>query len=640
MSPVVTRVRRMVVTAVLGALAGAAALVLLYAFKPGVVLDMATDLPPVARGFYPIERAPDGLTFAWTRDRAELHLPGLDRRSPWNVRVRFRGARPHPEPQPEVRLAIDGRVDARCAASNRWEEISVTIPPSASDRGVVLTLIVSSTFVPGPADARALGVVVDEIRVAPATDTVALPPRRTIGGAMISAGLFGLAVAAIGLTTVSAVGVAMVVALGQAAVMTRGMGPYLPYGGNLAWWAFVVSCLLVAAVFTIERGSGRRFRNTARFAAVFAAAALYLELAVLLHPSMPIGDGLFHAHRFEWVLSGRLFFTSVAPGSYQFPYAIGLYAAAAPFALVVHGLPAYVDLLRTIVAVAATLAGLLVYLMIVRASGDRLGAAIAAALVHLVPMHFQVQVTGNLTNGFAQSLFLVTVALVALGVARERHRRGLAVTAVVALATALSHTSAFAILVVALVLVALAFRWRGGPVLGGSWRGIAAVAAFATTAAVILYYAHFLDTYREQFSRIGLELGRPAAESDPGGRSAWDRLVLVPHNLLTYYGAPVLALAAAGASWFWQQPRPTRLSLTLAGWAAGCFAFLVLGVVTPVDMRYYLAFYPAMAVLAGVGASWLWRAGTASRAASGALMGLAVIRAVWEWLRPLAGWQY
>jgi Ca2+/Na+ antiporter len=628
----------MVVAAVLGAFAGAAALVLFYAFKPGVVLDMGTDLPPVARGFYPIERAPDGLTFAWTRDRAELHLPGLDRRSPWTATVRFRGARPAGVRQPEVWLAVDGRIDGRRDASNAWEELSVTVPAStANDRGVLLTLQASSTFVPGPGDPRQLGVVVDEIRLVPATSVVALPPRRTIGGAMISAGLFGLAVAAIGLTTVSAVAASVVVALGQGAAMARGLGPYLPYGGDLAWWALAIASLLVLSVLAIERGARLRFRNTARFAAIFAAAALYLELAVLLHPSMPIGDGLFHAHRFEWVLSGRYFFTSVAPGGYQFPYAIGLYVAAAPFAAVVHGVAAYVDLLRTMVAVAATLAGLLAYPIVVRAYGDRLAAAIAAALVHLVPMHFQVQVTGNLTNAFGQSLFFVTLALVALGVVRERHLRGTMVAAAVALGAALSHTSTFAILVATLLLAAAVFLWRGGPQLRGSWRAIATVAACAAVAAIAVYYAHFLDTYREQFSRIGGELGRPAAESDPGGRSLTDRMALVPYNLLTYYGAPVIALAMAGGAWLWRQPRHTRLSLTLAGWAGACVVFLGLGVLTPVDLRYYLAFSPALAILAGLGASWLWQGGAAGRAMAGTLLALAVARAVWEWLRPLAG---
>jgi len=56
--------------------------------------------------------------------------------------------------------------------------------------------------------------------------------------------------------------------------------------------------------------------------------------------------------------------------------------------------------------------------------------------------------------------------------------------------------------------------------------------------------------------------------------------------------------------------RPSdRLTLALAGWTASCLAFLVLGVLTPVDMRYYLAALPAVAIAAGYGASWAWSDG-------------------------------
>ena len=48
---------------------------------------------------------------------------------------------------------------------------------------------------------------------------------------------------------------------------------------------------------------GRPLRNTARFAAAFSAGALFLKLLVLLHPNMPVGDAMFHAHRFQGVLA-------------------------------------------------------------------------------------------------------------------------------------------------------------------------------------------------------------------------------------------------------------------------------------------------------------------------------------------------
>ena len=73
-------------------------------------------------------------------------------------------------------------------------------------------------------------------------------------------------------------------------------------------------------------------RRPRRFVVAFSAAALFLKLLVLLHPQMPVGDAMFHAHRFQGVLAGNLYFTSIAPGNYTFPYPPGFYLFAALFA--------------------------------------------------------------------------------------------------------------------------------------------------------------------------------------------------------------------------------------------------------------------------------------------------------------------
>src|SRR4029453_3406211 len=99
------------------------------------------------------------------------------------------------------------------------------------------------------------------------------------------------------------------------------------------------------------------FRDTAKFAVAFTASALLLRLLALLHPDMPVGDAMFQAHRFQDVLGGKLYFTSIAPGNYLFPYAPGLYVFAAPFAALVRRGPADMALLRIIVSsVAAVVA--------------------------------------------------------------------------------------------------------------------------------------------------------------------------------------------------------------------------------------------------------------------------------------------
>ncbi len=113
-----------------------------------------------------------------------------------------------------------------------------------------------------------------------------------------------------------------------------------------------------------------------------------------------------------------------------------------------------------------------------------------------------------------------------------------------------------------------------------------------------------MDTYRAELGRIGHETATAAA--DAGGRTIADRLRLVPYSLGIYIGAPVLLFAVLGAVALGRRRAADRLTLTLAGWILSCLAFLVIGILTPVDMRYYLAAVPAVAIAAGLGAAWAW----------------------------------
>ena len=132
-------------------------------------------------------------------------------------------------------------------------------------------------------------------------------------------------------------------------------------------------------------------RNTARFALAFSAAALLLKLLVLLHPDMPIGDALFQAHRFQEVLAGHLYFTSIAPGQLPVPLRAGSLRRRrrrSP-AWCARG-TADMTLLRDRAAPPMRSPALLLYGMIVRARGDRLAGACAVALYHLIPLDFGV----------------------------------------------------------------------------------------------------------------------------------------------------------------------------------------------------------------------------------------------------------
>ena len=149
----------------------------------------------------------------------------------------------------------------------------------------------------------------------------------------------------------------------------------------------------------------------------------------------------------------------------------------------------------------------------------------------------------------------------------------------------------------------------------------------------MLYYAHFFATYKTELARLGSETASVAP--DAGGRGAWERALAVPRYLHIYLGVPVLILAAAGAADRWRRGSRDRLTLAVAAWGLTCALYLVVGVLTPLDMRYYLAVIPALALLAGVGASWWWQSGGGVRIAAALLLAWIVWTGVDTWWRTL-----
>jgi len=597
---------RAAAAAMLGALVGAAWAALFYAWHPAFTIDFDRDLPRAVSGIHGPERdEATGLTFAWTSDSAVVRLPGLDRHLEWIATLRVRGGRAAPARNPALVVLADGVAIATHETSADFTDVTVVIPPRPERRGLLLGFQSSETFVPGASDPRRLGVMIDRLSIAPAG--VVLVPRPALGAAAISSAAMGAAIALLGVTPGSAIGASVLLSAGDAAVIVRGFGPFTDYPSiaiRLAVWL----ALAVAALSFVSAWVRRApLRNTARFAAAFSAAALFLKLLVLLHPNMGIGDTLFHAHKLQGVLAGNLYFTSIAPGGYAFPYPPGLYVVASLFSGLVRRGAGDMALLRVICAAADAVAGLLLYAVVAKARGDRLAGAMTVAIYHLIPLSFGVLVTGNMTNVFAQSAAVAALALIAYAPSPgSRWIWASALTA--ALLTAfLSHTGTLATLFGAAIFIAATFLVRGAP----DVRRAGVVIALATTAAaviaVVVYYAHFMPTYRGEFARIGHETA--TAARDAGGRTIADRLRAVPYSLGGYIGAPVLLFAFVGAVELARRRAGERLTLAVAGWTLACLAFLVLGIVTPVDMRPYLAALPAIAIAAGYGAAWAWSEG-------------------------------
>ena len=618
--------------AIIGALAAAVWLALFYVSSGVLRLDFVVDPPSPVSGFYDAERDnATGLTFAWTAGEAAISLPGLDRRPSWMLTMRARTARPQLRENPTIAFFVDGIQLHTAEVQPDFSTITMLIPARPERRGLTLVMRSSSTFVPGGGDPRQLGVMVDVVELAP--DGFVLPPAEIFFTAMASGAALAASLAVLGVTAGSAIGGAVLLTAGQGAMLARGFGPYTDYPelvSRLAWAA--AGALVLAAA--VGRRREHPFRNTARFAIAFTVGACFLELLVLLHPAKPIGDALFQAHRFMTVLRGNLYFTSTAPGGYAFPYAPGLYVASIPFAALVQREFGDMALLRIVTTVANASAGLLLYWVVARMWTDRLAAAISVAIYHLMPLRFSVISGGNLTNAFAESVAVGAFAIIA-GSALASRPIAFALVVSLALTVAfLSHTSTFAILTLCVVATVVLFWWKGGPALRRPGTAVALALIVALVLAIAIYYAQFIETYRSEFARLGNET-RTAAP-DAGGRGMLQRLWAVPRYAYLYFSVPAMILAAAGAIDRWGRSSGDRLSLAVGGWSLACLVFLLVGVLTPVDMRYYLTATPVVALLAAAGASWGWHEGGRWRVVTVLLLSWAIWIAVSVWWHAVA----
>ncbi len=254
-------------------------------------------------------------------------------------------------------------------------------------------------------------------------------------------------------------------------------------------------------------------------------------------------------------------------------------------------------------------------------------------LYHLIPLGFGVVAAGNLTNAFAQSLSVAALAVMASGAVRRERLSTVALLSLTLVAVSLSHTSAFAIASVAACVVALLFRLRGGPALRSPAIAILTAALLAAVVSVAVYYAHFMDTYRTELARIGTETA--SAAPDAGGRGIAERLAAVPRYLNIYFGIPALLLASWGAVEMWRRGARDRVTLSSAGWAVACGLFFALGILTPVDMRYYLALTPVVAITAAIGGAIGWTCRGPLRAASAVALAWVVVVAMRAWWNTL-----
>lgn len=598
-----------------------------YVIPPVVQLpfDLDRELPAsIATGFYAPEQAPDGMTFAWTATTATIRLEKIDRHVPWVVRIRFgRGGRPSNAPQATAVFSIDGVERARAVAPPRLSGLELEAP-AAQGRGLTLSIGTDRTFVPGPHDTRALGVVIDEIDIE--ARGAPYPPSGVTLATAIAGGALGLCLGGIGLPALATSLMLTAGAVLNGWLMRMGSAVYQPPSEAAARTAVGFALVMVVVWAIASRVRRRQPSLSARLAV--AATMLFgcAKILLILHPDMPVGDTIFHVNRLKRVLQASYYFTSAAPGG-EFPYPIALYVLAS---WVRWSTDDWGTLLRTMAALGDACAGFALWAGVTAAWRAPGLAFVALVLYHLTPAGFQVLGTAYLTNAFGQSM--AVCALAALVALPNRPSPGLLIAALIATLVAfLSHFSTFLILAGILAFTAGLYAVAGDAAAKRSVRLVSIVAGCALVGSIALFYGHFGESYREMAARLGgqsasvtstaavvaevPEQKREAHQTTwaPGWIPLHNRIAAVPGYIGKYLGWGLVVLAVIGG---WRQARRGArdpLSLMLWAWTGTCAVFFVLGVLTPIDLRYYLALFPALTVLAARAVTDGWQAGPSAR---------------------------
>lgn len=631
---------RAILGALIGAAAAAAALLAFSLLDPAIALEMNGDVPrPLANGLYPVETAGDE-TYAWTSPLTTFTFRDLNRASAWRCSARLRGARPPGVPEATITVAVDGVVLSSRVAGPQYEDVEIVVPPRDAN-GLRLSLSTTPPFVPA-SDPRQLGVQLDRLECHPDGAGWVFPPRGALIAAAVPGAVFGGLFAILAPMTTAGVA-SLLFAVAIAWVIQTGLAPFT--ARYLAW--IPVSALWIGApAMALAALRSRRMSAPARFVVGFSAAVLFLKLAALMHPSKAIVDAVFHAHRLEWVLDGRYFFTQPMPGGVQFPYAIALYVTAAPLATILSD---HVALLRIVVCSFEVLAAALLYVVVVRAWGERLAGAFAVVLYHLVPLPYAVIGNANLTYAFGHAISVLAFVTVSVLAFRGRNVTSLAVLLLTATTAFLSHVAVFPLLAVALVLTGGLYAFsRDVDLRRYGWTVIGLTVAAALVAFGV-YYAHFPEVYRtlDRVSSASPDASAtmPQAPS-PAALPFSSRATRAVTLGLRDVGLPVSVLAGVGL-WLRLAVRGDRLNRVLVGWGAAFMLFVAFRIVAPVDPRLqryadefidrvYYATLPAIVILAAWTAATGWTSGGAWRLLASLLAAAAAFVGVtaWaEWIR-------
>lgn len=539
-------------SAVVVILAGIAAflfLPLLLSREPASISSLAlgTDDAFALEGLEPRENQIGGGAIRWTRPKATFRFAGL---TPGLVDIALQ-ARGH---RGEVVMTANGaRLGSLLPGQSHF--VSRTrLVGSDLDLGVAT----DGFAAPG----RFLGTQVVTLRVEPV-------PGAGEGSVTISARL-GIAVACVLATSAVAQLIAGVSGLLILLPIALLLSMVVPAGLWRSPWLIECATLLslsaLASALVARRAQG----------GVGARSLLYLVLllAIAVHgllppsPLMIQGDAQLHGNKLGEVARGDGFPTSRTDHEppFVFPYGVSFYGVLAPLASTAVS---NVLVVREGAAFFSVLSILGLALLVGRTSASV--AAATLAVWTFAPVNLRTMAFGNLSNIFAQAIFLLFLVIAGLW------GRGWGSAILLVSLAALSgtaHLSSFIVLATLLIATLAVRADRQSSAMRPLLLGVALSGA---------YFASFLPMIAAQIPRLLSERGGSSGVFDP-----WR----LPAQAVSGAGFPLVGLVLLSLLFGTFRPLlPLTRSLALTGLVLGLVAL-----VSPVEVRYVLALIPLLAI--------------------------------------------
>lgn len=570
-------------------------------------------------GFYGAEL--DGATgnsYSWSQASAELRFPQLNRARAHRVTLTLRSGRPATVAAATLAVAVDGQLRLKEPVADGPAQIVFEIP-RRDDPGATVALAIDPAYQPGGPDPRALGVIVDAVRLEPVNGPFAVTTRVLLlaAVAMFAAALGIRLTGASGWLSLAAM---VVVAAGIDWLLLKDAAFIGDYAARLA--RIGGGATLAGATIGLARLRWHSLGGASGWAEAGALilAVSVVKLGVFWHPGAIVGDGIFQVHRAQVVHGGQYIFTSVTPKPFfEFPYPVALYVFAQPFWTL---FPAEIDLLRLLRAVtivADGLVGFALYGALVRQWGDRAAGLWAATLWPLARAPMEALSNANLTNLFGQSAFGVALAGVAWFAATGSFSKVAAATITAFMAIAfLSHfgTVTVGLAIAGAAGAALVVLGQGSSRRSGFWVFAMLLAALLVSWTVYYSDARFIQVYKSSWASVTTRVDDDSS-----------KIVASPMVKATRwwsgtgddYGRPGIALllvAGAGAWLLVRRGARAAASLVFLAWLAAWMAMTLFGILTPITLRANLAAAPALIALCAIALGSL---SARSRLAAGAL---------------------